>query len=272
MAASDSIAPTKACRKCGELKAPEQYPTRHGRPCGRICRACILEAQNLRYAKRLGLEQKHDLAQRNKALEALGQRECRECGEVKPLAAYRLKKGSPSRRCLSCINSQLRAAYAANANGIRERLAEHGRKRRQKHVVRLNDEKRVYVAKNRAKVTHRQNEWSKARMRSDPMHALKKRVRSLISNAFASAACRKNKETQAILGCTWEQFRTHIERQFTKGMSWERMGREIHIDHIRPLATAGSEEDVLALNHHTNLRPMWALENIAKGAKVLTLV
>ncbi len=50
------------------------------------------------------------------------------------------------------------------------------------------------------------------------------------------------------------------------------MGREIHIDHILPLATAACAQDVLALNHFTNLRPMWATENIRKGAKVLALL
>jgi hypothetical protein len=226
----------------------------------------------LAHAKRQGLEQQHGWRQRNKALLEVGQRECLSCSAVKPLSGYRLKSGAPSPRCIACMNAIFREAYARNENGIRERIAEHGRKRRQKHGQRLNEQKKEYVAANRAKVTERQNNWAKARVRSDPMFALKKRIRSLIGNAFYSAGCQKNKETQDILGCTWDQFRTHIERQFTKGMSWDRMGREIHIDHIKPLATALSDLDVIALNHYTNLRPMWATENIAKGSKVLTLL
>lgn len=232
----------------------------------------MYEAQNLRRAKRLGLEQKHDLKRRNEALQETGQRECRVCGEVKALSAYRVKNGAPSLRCLACTNAALRDAYAANANGVRDRLIEHGKKHRRTHAQLLNDRKRDYVAKNRAKVTQRQNEWSKARVLVDPMFALKKRIRSLITNAFASVGCQKNEETQSILGCTFDQFQAHIERQFTPGMSWDLMGRQIHIDHIRPLATATCEADVVALNHFTNLRPMWAVENIAKGAKVVTLL
>ncbi len=124
----------------------------------------------------------------------------------------------------------------------------------------------------RAKVTQRQNDWNKAKLRADPVFALKKRIRSLIGNSFLSIGSRKNKETQQILGCTFEQFMLHIERQFTKGMSWERMGAEIHIDHILPLATAKDVRDVIALNHFTNLRPMWAVENIKKGAQLLALI
>jgi hypothetical protein len=223
-------------------------------------------------ARRLGIEQKHSRALRNKALEAVGRRECRVCALTKPLGAYRVKGGKPALRCLECTNAAQREAYAANANGVRDRLTQHAKTRRQKHGPRLNDQKRLYVAANRAKVTNRQNEWSKAKVRSDPLYALKKRIRSLIGNAFVAAGSRKNEETQAILGCTWEQFSSHIERQFTPGMNWDRMGREIHIDHIRPLALAATAEEVRALNHFTNLRPMWAAENIAKGAKVVALI
>ena len=128
------------------------------------------------------------------------------------------------------------------------------------------------MARNRAKITDRQNEWSKEKLRSDPVFALKKRIRSLISNSFASIGSSKNQETQAILGCTFDDFRAHIARQFLSGMTWDRMGREIHIDHIVPLATAVNEQDVIALNHFTNLRPMWARDNISKGAKVVALL
>lgn len=54
-------------------------------------------------------------------------------------------------------------------------------------------------------------------------------------------------------------------------MSWE--NRHLwHIDHIVPLATAKTEQDVIALNHVSNLRPMWSKENLSKGDKRLFLV
>lgn len=258
----------KCCAKCNEQRAPDQFPVRGGR----ICKACVNQAQNERRAKRLGLQEKFALAQRNMAHMAQGQRECRVCSAVKSLNDFRLKNGKRSLRCNTCTNEAVRVAYASNINGIRDRSIEHGREHRKKHAQRRRDQERAYVANNRSRVTQRQNEWQKARLRTDPVFALKKRVRSLISNAFASVGCQKNQETQAILGCSWDDFRTHIERQFTAGMSWEQMGAQIHIDHIRPLALAVSEAEVLALNHFTNLRPMWAAENIAKGAKAVFLL
>ena len=51
-------------------------------------------------------------------------------------------------------------------------------------------------------------------------------------------------------------------------MSWDRIGVDIHIDHIVPLATAKTEGDVIALNHYTNLRPCWAHVNLSKSDKI----
>jgi hypothetical protein len=42
-----------------------------------------------------------------------------------------------------------------------------------------------------------------------------------------------------------------------------------HIDHIKPIALATTEEEVIKLNHYTNLQPLWAKDNLKKGAKYL---
>lgn len=44
------------------------------------------------------------------------------------------------------------------------------------------------------------------------------------------------------------------------------------LDHIVPLASAKTEEDVIRLNHFTNLRPMWAKDNIAKSDRITHLI
>ena len=103
------------------------------------------------------------------------------------------------------------------------------------------------------------------RRRNDPLELSKMRIRDLIRKSIAAKGFRKNCPTHEILGCSYDELRSHIERQFSKGMSWERIG-EIHIDHIIPMASANSIEDVYRLNHHTNLRPMWSKDNIKKGA------
>jgi hypothetical protein len=85
------------------------------------------------------------------------------------------------------------------------------------------------------------------------------------------------KETSwfAILGYTRDDLVAHLERQFTKGMSWDNMG-EWHIDHIVPLSSFNIDSpespDFSRAWDLTNLRPLWANENMSKGGKVLSLV
>lgn len=99
---------------------------------------------------------------------------------------------------------------------------------------------------------------------------------------FTAAICHSLKGStkggrswQAILGYTTEDLRKHLERQFTKGMSWENYG-EWHVDHIVPVASftfeSADDADFAACWALTNLRPMWARENIRKRDKRLTLL
>ena len=106
----------------------------------------------------------------------------------------------------------------------------------------------------------------KERRKTDPVFIVSGRIRSLVGNALAGRGYTKKSKTQQVLGCTWLEFVSHIERQFLPGMSW--VNRSLwHIDHIVALATAVTEADVIALNHFTNLRPLWIPDNLKKGAK-----
>ncbi len=79
-------------------------------------------------------------------------------------------------------------------------------------------------------------------------------------------------EKESIIGGSVEFVKKHIERQFKKGMSWENYHITTwHIDHIIPLSSAKNEEELLKLFHYTNLRPLWAKENISKSDKIPTV-
>jgi len=76
----------------------------------------------------------------------------------------------------------------------------------------------------------------------------------------------KKTKTYQILGCSFKDFQNHIESQFKEGMTWENHG-EWHYDHIVPVASATTEEELININHYTNFQPLWAEENIRKGKK-----
>jgi hypothetical protein len=77
--------------------------------------------------------------------------------------------------------------------------------------------------------------------------------------------------TKGFLGCTFQEFKAHLESQFTEGMTWDNMGRGgWHIDHIIPCAffdlTKPSHQKVCF--NWQNLQPLWAEENRSKSDKI----
>ena len=68
-----------------------------------------------------------------------------------------------------------------------------------------------------------------------------------------------------------DELKKHIEKQFKPGMNWSNHSvRGFHIDHIIPCASFDltKEEEQKKCFHYTNLQPLWAEENLSKGAKV----
>jgi hypothetical protein len=80
----------------------------------------------------------------------------------------------------------------------------------------------------------------------------------------------RTNNTYTIVGCTPEELKTYLEKQFTEGMSWDNHKLTgWHIDHIIPLSSAKTEEEVYKLCHYTNLQPLWCRENYKKGKKII---
>lgn len=104
---------------------------------------------------------------------------------------------------------------------------------------------------------------------TDRVFAVKKRLRSRLLSAIRQKTGVKTMRTLNVIGCTWEELVAHIEKRFRPGMSWDNRS-EWHIDHIVPLASAKTEDDLIRLSHYTNLQPLWAAENQKKSDTIPT--
>lgn len=102
--------------------------------------------------------------------------------------------------------------------------------------------------------------------RMQPQIAMAERVSRLLCWSLVSVGAIKRSATFDLLGYTPADLVAHFERQFVDGMSWD--NRHLwHIDHITPISTARTEADVIRLNQLSNLRPLWATDNMRKGAR-----
>jgi hypothetical protein len=100
-------------------------------------------------------------------------------------------------------------------------------------------------------------------------------LRSKISKNLKRLDSLKDQNTLSIVGLdSWDCFRKHIENKFESGMNWDNYGigqnnTTWHIDHIIPISSAKTLEEVKKLSHYSNLRPMWGSDNIRKSNKML---
>ena len=143
---------------------------------------------------------------------------------------------------------------------------------REKTAIRRAEKKEQYATVSKAwreKNKEYLKEWNRlytaSRYKSDPIFALKLNQRSRLRAVLKSS---KSAKTHELLGCSFEELKIHIEKQFVDGMGWHNMG-EWHIDHIVPLAAFDlsiEENQRLAFNYK-NLQPLWAIDNLKKGAK-----
>ena len=118
------------------------------------------------------------------------------------------------------------------------------------------------------KVSAKSKRW-RIRHQNCPLFILKKSVRDRLYRVVNQAGYRRSSRSAQIIGCDWAFLRSYIEARFLPGMTWANHG-EWHLDHVVPLASARTKRDVIRLSHYTNLRPLWAKDNLAKGDSMPT--
>jgi hypothetical protein len=164
-------------------------------------------------------------------------RKCWDCNETKPLNDFhrdKSKKYGFDRQCKVCKNK-----YASE-----------------------------YRKKNKDKTNAYQREYYKNRKSNDRLWIFKRNLRTRTCMAFNNKYWTKKSGNIDMLGTDYKTAFKYIESQFTEGMNWDNHG-EWHIDHIIPLSSAKTKEEMEKLCHYTNLQPLWKKENLSKGDKIL---
>ena len=149
-----------------------------------------------------------------------------------------------------------------------ERASEYYEKYYQENKERKAEYYKKWYKENKGKRDEQHKKWRQSKRESDPLFKLRCNLRSRTCMAFKVSSWKKNTKTQEMLGTDYETAFKHIESRFRQGMSWDNFG-EWQIDHIIPLSSAKSKEELVKLCHYTNLQPLWANENKTKGDKII---
>lgn len=186
---------------------------------------------------------------------------CRECLKIKA-QKYREK----SKEKLSEYNKK---RYVINREKIRQnqrewyKNSESVKKWNEKNKEKLKVYRKQYYINNREKILKQNRKNSDKRKLIDPLYKLKYGIRTMIGRAIRLRGYTKRSQTQSILGCTFEEFKIYLEGKFEGWMNWNNHGKYNgkfnygwDIDHIIPLSSAKTEDELLKLNHYTNLQPL----------------
>lgn len=198
---------------------------------------------------------------------------CSKCGVEKEVCEFYKISGSSIKyrsKCKICMNN-----YSRNYYGINKTIISEKNKKFRIENPNINKEKcKLYKQKNPGwfkkwldkNKEHRRNYIMK--YNSNPKIKIKNSLRGRINELMNKKY--NNPKTLDLLGCEYEYFIKYIENKFIDGMSWDNYGYYgWHLDHIIPLSSAKTKEEIVNLFHYTNLQPLWANDNLKKSNKIL---
>jgi len=215
-------------------------------------------------------------------------KKCRICNEIKSVIEFHKKKKSSlgcRNECKGCVKI-LQRKYKGNPDTIKKnseyqkewrknnkdyskspKIKEYRKKWREQNKDKIAKQIKDYTIKHRQHLINIDKPKRKIRylkrLNNDSLFKMKESVRNTIRRTIKSQGFKKNSNTEKILGCSYLDFKIHIESQFKNWMSYENYGKyngEFNhgwdLDHIIPSSMAKTEEDIIKLNHYTNLQPL----------------
>jgi hypothetical protein len=191
---------------------------------------------------------------------------CSKCGEVKAKTEfYKDKHSSLGHR------SDCKACNTAKASQYRlknlDRIAEAKRKHRVENLEAYTAKDKAYRQANREACNARKRAQRKRRNQQDPLYRFKSTLRDLVKKSIRSKGWSKGTKSETILGCSYDDLQTHLISTALDNYGYWLESEQYHVDHIKPMASAQTEAEAVALNHWTNLQYLTPEDNLKKGGR-----
>jgi hypothetical protein len=114
------------------------------------------------------------------------------------------------------------------------------------------------------------NRRASKKMRSNPLNRIVFNMRNRFKEIMCGMRTKPTQGKWALIGCSQEDLKRHLEKGFNKKMSWANYGTYWHVDHILPCSSFDHTDpkQVAQCWHWTNLRALEASRNISKSDKI----
>lgn len=217
---------------------------------------------------------------------------CSTCKITRPVNEFSTdvsKKDGLQTKCKKCVaqyfldhKDRLQVQQTNYYKTHREEQLANRKQHREAHKQEISKANKKYVLENIEKVRAYQKQWyqnnkdwvntyTKERRKTDPLFKLVCSLRIRLWVVLTQGQTVKTSNMGRYLGCTLEELKTYLEKQFKPGMTWDNHTKEgWHVDHILPLIPEESisEEEIYKRCHYTNLQPLWATENLQKSNRI----
>jgi len=280
------------CTKCKQTKPENKFwrSSKKRNGCMSACKNCTRKQPswqpNARRAsyertKILVTAEEQERRKRNrkyairKAVRPDGLIVCSKCKQLKPgIDFYNSSKSRNGKMsaCKACVKLEpyfnspayKRAYHQKHAKRIQAKV------RAYEAAARLDPVKWEHIRKGRCKAERLRRRAFTAQGRP---RAPGVRIRRTLSRRISSElrGLRKAASTRILIGCTVDELKIHLANQFTEGMTWENYGlKGWHVDHRIPCAAFDLTDPAQQKEcfRFQNLQPMWAIDNLKKGAKL----
>lgn len=248
---------TKKCTKCGEEKELGEFYKRTGCVDGVVgaCKSCVKLRTSEYHKLHPEIARKASLKHRKEHPFTEDQRLHVKEYQKK----YREEHAEERKR-------EKAERYRNNCDDVKEKSAKYRKERP--------ETRRAYYAKNKEILNKYNSAYTKERYHKDIEYKLRCNLHSRLGTAVRRQASNKNRKTLELIGCNITELRGYLASKFSAGMTWEKfMLGEIHVDHIIPCVAFDltDPEQQKKCFHFTNLQPLWATDNLKKGAKIVNL-
>lgn len=125
--------------------------------------------------------------------------------------------------------------------------------------------------KNNPQYMIKQNKTRKHKWHNDPVYREKQILRAHLTQGWRRNKWTDNRIMKVLKVNSREQFERYIVSKFQDGMTLENYGSgkdNWQFDHIIPLDTAETIDEVIKLFHYTNIQPLWRDDNSTKRNKI----
>lgn len=248
----------KICNTCKFSKPLNEFGKDNRIKCGygSICKKCINEKRNNHEQKQKQKLQSKKYRTLNKEKKQIFDKKYRDLNKEK-IKEYQKRYGELNKEDLK----EYKKEWDRNNSDYQKKYNNEYYSINKEHIK---EQAKKYRDENREKI----NKYVKNRKKNDPLFKLRHSIGNSILKAIKKNGFSKKSKTQQILGCTYENFKSFLESKFEPWMNWNNHGLYNgeysfgwDVDHIIPISSIDTENELLKLNFYTNLQPLCSKVN-----------